>query len=154
MTTDLDAFRQKMQASNYTAWYKYQQLKAEGRSDVRQILFTDRIRPFVFRSGSHIDPREFFGALTKEYDELPADYADALAEEIQDQRQRHQPDEPEFLISTFGRVECQLPTDWHRPLVRKLLDLGMWVEDGKTTTLEHPHLVGCLRDAWISEASN
>ena len=91
---------------------------------------------------SHIDPREFFGGLTKDYAVLPEDYAQALADEIQDQRQRHSPNEPEFLIATFGRVECQLPADWHRPLVEKLLAAGIWVEDFAITTLDHPHLTG------------
>jgi len=122
--------------TNKNSWYKYREGKKAGLSNqqLHQLIF--RERTYHFSSGSHIDPRDFFGRLIEEYPEgIPEDYATMIAQEINGQE-----------IHTYGRVECQIPTDWHRSLVEKLLAKGICVDDGARTTLEHPKLSGYNRN--------
>jgi hypothetical protein len=133
----MDPFALELKQSNLACWYKYKLAAQQGRTDIYALVFPDD--RFKFYSGSHIDPREFFGGLTKEYSEIPRDYADVILQRIFESGANE--------IHTYGRVECQIPKDWHKYLVQKLIDANIRVYDHATTTLEHPCLFGYRRDS-------
>lgn len=147
----LEALRQKFSAkgSDYAAWYKYREGKKAGLSDqqMHHLIFGLCEHPYRFVSGSHLRPQDFFGGLIEDYPEgIPDDYATLLADEIEIQLwKHHKPEDGDREIHTFGRVGCEIPTDWHRRLVEKLLAHGIRVDDGARTTLEHPRLFGYNR---------
>lgn len=148
-TSKFDELVSKFKNSDYASWYRYQEGCKAGLTpdQLQQLLFRERRHPYIFRSGSHIDPRDFFGGLiaaTKETG-IPEDYATFIANAVQEQFQSQSPRDRREIF-TFGRVECEIPFDWHLRLVQKLLDQGLFVCDDGITSLEHPRLFGYNRN--------
>lgn len=104
------------------------------------LLVTDKHK--VFFSGSHIDPREWYGGLIEEYSEIPDEYAETIFQYVLNGFDCL---DPPIKVYIFGRVEYQIPQDWHVKLVSKLVHAGVQVCDGGTTSLEHPNLFGSGR---------
>ena len=107
------------------------------------------VRGFDWTNHGDLDPRDWFGQLVTRYPVMPLNLEDVLVETILLAAQQHALHKMEpFHISMFGRAECELPTNWHTGLVRRLLDAGIWVDDhGICWDLHHPHLFGVGRDA-------
>ncbi len=60
----MDQFALELKQSNLACWYKYKLAAQKGRTDIYALVFPDD--RFQFCSGSHIDPRQFFGGLIQE----------------------------------------------------------------------------------------
>lgn len=74
----------------------------------------------------HIDPRYWFGPLTQ-LKKLPSFYCQILKERFTNLKQKY-PEGTVFKVSSTGRVECQLPKNFHIELIKHLHSLKMFTE--------------------------
>ena len=138
-------------AARPAAWYQYVEFvrHPDGRP-LREVLFPPGRRyGFQDGSGSHLDPREFFGGLIEGCPQgIPEDYAQALCDEVVSAQQRHYAalalypsvsceEKLPYYLFCYGRAECEIPLNWHRCLVQRLLDAGVHMDDMGTTTIIH-----------------
>lgn len=75
---------------------------------------------------AHIDPRWWFGELTK-YEKLPRFYSEILENRFTALKFQYPPGTV-FLVSSYGRVECELPTNFHIDFIKHLQSLKMFTE--------------------------
>jgi len=75
---------------------------------------------------ANLDPRLWFGKLV-DLKRLPQIYSQALENRFTELKAEY-PEGTVFLVSSTGRFECQLPKNFHRPLIKHLHGLKMFTE--------------------------
>jgi len=128
-------------------WYCFKRCREENRMDVFQEKLATIRR---FENNDHVDPRQWFGGLVDSDPVIPPELAAALTMLIQQAYEKHR-SSPQgyqrFLVSMFGRVECELPKNWTEPLIRMLLPIGVFIEDeASCPAVNHPQMWGYGRD--------
>jgi len=83
----------------------------------------------VFQT-ANIDPRTWFGALTQ-LNELPEFYAQIMCDRF-DELKTHYSENTVFKVDACGRCECELPDNFHLPLIQHLISQKIFVDVNRT----------------------